>query len=1280
MSGTTFVHLHVHTHYSLLDGATRIEALVERAKQLAMPAVAITDHGNLFGAIEFYQAAVKAGVKPIVGCEMYMAPGDRRSKETGRMKEASFHLLLLAMNLEGYRNLLKLASIAYREGFYYKPRIDKEVLRAFSGGLLCTSTCLGGEIPQALVQQDRAAAENIAKTYLSIFGPDRFFIELQDHAMPEQKVLNPELADMAERLGVATIATNDVHYLEIDDADAHDVLCCISTGKLLTDEDRLKFPSKEFYLKTPEQMERLFSDYPDAIANTLRVASMCDLSLDFSKRYAPVYKAPEAKSPDDYLRELVYQGATRKYPAITDDPGHAAPAEGGWVAERPGSPCEPRRVPDELRERIDYELQVIASKGFSSYFLIVWDFMHFARTNGIPCGARGSGCSSVVSYCLDISMPDPLRYGLYFERFMDPDRNEMPDIDVDICQEGRARVIEYVRQKYGHVAQIITFGTLKARAAVKDVARVLGLDFNAAQELTKLIPNELKMTIDRALETEPDLKARYQTDDTVHRVIDTARRLEGLARHAGVHAAGIVVADQPLDNFLPLYKPPSEDQVVTQYDGTIVEKVGLLKMDFLGLRTLTTLERARQLAMGGMGKQPYRLPVPDSMGGMGKQPYRLPVPDREEHGQANDRLPMPPAIDLDNLDLDDPRVYDVFVRGETKGIFQFESGGMRDVIMRMRPNRIEDLIAANALYRPGPMAYIDAYIARKHGEPWQTPHPIMTEVLAETYGIMVYQEQVSRLVNRLGGIELKRAFRLAKAISKKNTKMIEAERGPFIEGCLRQGLTEHAANQVFEDILRFGGYAFNKAHSTGYALVAFQTAWMKAYYPVEFMAALLTFEMGDSDKVVEYIEEARRIGIDILPPDINESDKDFTVVKNSAVGSADCRFPISDFRLDSERVDGSAVNRKSEIGNRKPAGIRFGLAAIKGVGEKAVEAILTERQRGGPFTSLFDFCERVESGAVNRAVLEALINCGAFDKTGAMRKALFLALDSAIEMGASAQRDRKSGQLSFFGADVGGPRPEPPLSTAEWSEAEMLAREKAALGFYVTRHPLTGCAKLLEACATASTADLAAYDDGAEVILGGVVTSLRTVLTKTGRSPGKKMGIVRLEDFKGSIEAILFPDDLEKHRPFVVQDAILFLRGQVDRRREEPSLRVTDVIPAAEAPQKLCEYVILSLGPPNGSAPCAPADRFNDASSPDPYRVCDTAALEGIRTLCASHPGRCPLYLEIATASDWIATINCGVAVAPTEDFVAAAANLLGPDRVTLRSRTRRAIPSLSAT
>ena len=1163
-----FVHLHVHSHYSLLDGATKIGALADRAKAFNMPAVAITDHGNMFGAIEFYTEARKRGVKPIIGLEAYLAPGDRREKGTGTRGEA-LHLLLLAMNREGYQNLMRLATIGYTEGFYRKPRIDKEVLREFSGGLLCTSTCLSGEIPQAFLHQDGARAEALAKTYLEIFGPDRFFIELQDHQLPEQRMLNPELVDLAKRLGVATIATNDVHYLDHDDAEAHDVLCCINTGSLVSDEDRFKFPTDQFYFKSSEEMAVLFADRPEAIENTLMVADMCNLELDLTKRHAPVFRVPEevkAKSGKpltdaEYLRDLVYKGAAERY----------------------------EKISEELQKRIDYELEVITGKGFASYFLIIWDCVNYARRQGIPVGARGSACSSVVAYCLRISGPDPIRYGLYFERFMDPDRDEMPDIDLDICQIGRVRLIDYVREKYGHVAQIITFGTLKAKAVVKDVARVTGMSFDEANQLTKLIPADLNMTLDKALAQEPELKTRYDNDERVKRIVDIGRRLEGVARNAGVHAAGVVVADAPLVQFLPLYRAAGQETLVTQYDGPTVEQVGLLKMDFLGLRTLTVLERARQLAEQSTGTK----------------------------------------IDLEQLDLADPKVYELFARGETRGIFQFESAGMRDVIMRIKPNRIEDLIATNALYRPGPMEQIPEYIARKHGASWTTPHPMMTEILAETHGIMVYQEQVSRIVHHLGGIELKKAFRLAKAISKKKSAMIETMRDAFLQGCMANGVARSVAVQVFEDILKFGGYAFNKAHSTGYALVAFQTAWMKTYHPVEFMAALMTFEMSSTDKVAEYREECNGMGITIEPPDINRSAFEFI----------------------------------AEGGDRRA--IRFGLGAIKGVGSKAVSAIVDERNRGGDYPDLFDMCERVDLALVNRSAIEALICAGAFDRTGAMRKALYEAVDRAIASGQETQRDRRNGQFTMFAEMMpdGATSPPSTLSREEWSEAQMLAREKEALGFYITRHPLTQKQALLDACATARTVDLARYKDGHEVVVGGMISSLRTVLTKRGASQGKRLGILTLEDLHGRVEAILFPDDLALYRKMLAPDEIVFLEGRVDKKREEAALRVSRVVAGDEAVSAFARQLVLSIHSDHVVDDLVSLLKNNNgAHAGDP---------------ASGQPHPCPVFVNVKTADGLEAQIECGpsVRVACTKSLLAALVELIGQEGVCVLGPNRRAIP-----
>jgi DNA polymerase-3 subunit alpha len=1147
--------------------------LVARAKELDMPALAITDHGNLFGAIEFYQAVRKAGIKPIVGMEAYLAPAHRLKKEPSEDKD-SYHLLLLAMNRQGYQNLLRLATIGYTEGFYRRPRIDKEVLREFADGLLCTSTCIGGEVPQTFLSRGRATAEELAKTYLEIFGPDRFFMELQDHGMSEQKTLNPELADMAKRLGVGTIVTNDVHYLEHDDVEAHDVLCCINTGKLLSEEDRFKFPTDQFYFKTPAEMAALFPDDGEALARTLEVAGLCNLELDLGKRYAPVFRVPaeaDHGASDDagYLRRMVEQGAGERY-------GDISP---------------------QLRERIDYELDVIIGKGFASYFLIVWDCVEYARRRGIPIQARGSGCSSVVSYCLRISTPDPIRYGLYFERFLDPDRDEMPDIDLDICQEGRADVLEYVRQKYGHVAQIITFGTLKAKAVVKDVARVLGVGFEEANNLTKLIPFALDMTLDKALTQEPELRKRYESNPTIKRVVDIGRRLEGVARNAGIHAAGVVIADQPLVNFLPLYKAAGDDAIVTQFDGPTVEKVGLLKMDFLGLRTLTTLERARQLAEKRIGR----------------------------------------PIELERVELGDGRVYELFARGETRGIFQFESGGMRDVIMRMKPNRIEDLIAANALFRPGPMEYIPDYIARKHGAPWSTPHAIMSDVLAETYGIMVYQEQVSRIVNRLGGLELKTAFRLAKAISKKKTDMIEAMRRPFLDGCAKNGVKAAVAEQIFGDILKFGGYAFNKAHSTGYALVAYQTAWMKAYYPVEFMAALMTFEMADVDKVAEYREECAAMSIAVEPPGVNTSHLDFVVesVADPSEGSG----------IDS--APGSERNGSS----LRYGVIRFGLGAIKGVGEKAVAAIIAARQAGGPFRDIFDFCDRVDLTAVNRGTLEALICAGAFDSTGGMRRALFEAVERAMSVGQTTQHDRRNGQMGLFGADEPAALRVPPgLSHAEWSEAEMLAREKGVLGFYITKHPLAKYQGLLEACATAQTGDLERRRDGDDVLIGGLVTNLRTVVAKSGRNAGKPIGIVTLEDLSGRVEGILFSEDLARYRSLLVPDAIVFFQGQVDRKREEPAIRVARVVPVDHAAAEFGRALLIN--------------------------VTTETALELLIEILRRSRGDCRVYLNVPTEDGLFAQIECNpsIRVACTPQLLADLGGVVPAGAIRLLSAKRKPI------
>jgi len=1128
-----FAHLHVHTHYSLLDGACRISDLVKRAKALGMESLAITDHGCMFGVIEFFNECKKEGIKPILGMEAYMAPG-HRSDRSGNAGETAYHLLLLAENLQGFQNLMKLSTLAYREGFYYKPRIDKEKLMEFKEGLIATSACLGGEIPSAFMKRDKAAAKKVAETYLEIFGPDRFYIEVQKH-IPEQDIVNPELADLGNRLGCGLVATNDVHFLTKDDHYAHDVLCCISMGKLITDEGRMKYPT-QLYLKSPQEMQEALGHYNGAIDNTLRIAQMCNLELDFTKKCAPVYRVPKEKLTGDapiaemndderYLRQLCEEGLKWRY---GDTP-----------------------ISDDVRARLEYELSVITEKNFCSYFLIVWDFCNYARDNGIPVGARGSGVGTMVGYLLGLCNVDPIKYNLLFERFMDPSRNEMPDIDIDICQEGRQKVIEYVRNKYGHVAQIITFGTLAAKAACKDVGRVLGVPLPDIDKLTKLIPGTPGMKLEKALAQSPELSQLYKDNPTIRNVIDIAKRLEGMCRNAGCHAAGVIIADQPLENFAPLYRD-SDGNILTQFEGPIAEKVGLLKMDFLGLRTLTTLTRSIDLELRTRGQRPTKW----------------------ARNQTTPPLDQKGRIDIEKIDLTDANVFATFCRGETKGVFQFESGGMQDLLMKMKPDRLEDLIAANALYRPGPMELIPLYCNRKHGkESVPSIHPIMDNILKETYGIMVYQEQVMQIFNQLGGIELSAAYKLIKAISKKTSDVIAKFKPAFIEGTVAKGVSKGRAEEIFELILKFGGYGFNKSHSTRYAIVAYQTAYMKTYHPVEYMSAVLTFEMGSTDKVVEYIEECRRLtlpdggkGVSVLPPDVNASDSDFTPIYT--------------------------VEETKSKSKRKPAPktigvIRFGLAAVRGVGEKAVETIINERKEHGPFASIYDFTERVDLRSVQKSTMDALVKCGAFASTGANRAQLLSVLEGAFEMGQQSQSDKRSGQMNMFAGPAASSAPRATNDALpdvdELQSAELLKFEKDLLGFYISSHPLTEHQMALQHFSTASTREAMTCSEGTEVVIGGMINRVKKSVTKNGRSAGLSMAMITLEDLEGQIDGVLFAetftDVLKRYPDSIAMEQIVFLRGKIDRRRETPSIVVNDVIPISEAIGKLTTSLGLTLDP-----------------------------------------------------------------------------------------------------
>ena len=1131
-SKPSFVHLHVHTHYSLLDGANKIPTLVRRAKELGMSSLAITDHGCMFGVIEFFNECKKEGIKPILGMEAYMAPGARteRGSPGSNAGDAAYHLLLLAENIEGYRNLVKLSSTAYRDGFYYKPRIDKDILMQLRGGLIATSACLGGEIPSAFMKHQPKIAKDIAETYLQIFGPERFYIELQKQGIKEQDMVNPELADLARRTGCGTVATNDVHFLTRDDHHAHDVLCCISMGRQITEEGRMKYPT-EIYLKSPTEMRDAMREFPESIENTVRIANMCNVELDFSKRYAPVYKVPA-----DFRGVGASQTSTDEdrgrddHAAVKDDELYLRQLCEKGLEWRYGT----REVSDEIRARLKKELDIIAAKNFCSYFLIVWDFCNYARENGIPVGARGSGVGTMVGYLLGLCNVDPIKYGLLFERFMDPSRSEMPDIDIDICQDGRQKVIDYVRVKYGHVAQIITFGTLAARAACKDVGRVMGVPLAEVDKMTKLIPGTPGMTLEKAMKESPEFRDLYDSNPQARQVIDIAKKLEGMCRNAGCHAAGVIIADTPLDEIVPLYKD-SDGNILTQFEGPIAEKVGLLKMDFLGLRTLTTLQRSIDLVKQTKGIE----------------------------------------IDIEQIDYADEAVLKLFCRGETKGIFQFESGGMQDLLMKMQPDRLEDLIAANALYRPGPMELIPLYCSRKNGrEAVPQVHPLMDKILEETYGIMVYQEQVMQIFNQLGGIELASAYKLIKAISKKTTDVIAKFHPQFIEGAVKNGVDNRQANHLFDLILKFGGYGFNKSHSTRYAIVAFQTAFMKTYHPVEYMAAVLTFEIGSTDKIVEYIEECKRMNLKVLPPDVNESDRDFTPVYVEEGPAA--------------KGKGSA-NRKSKIKDQQsPQGvIRFGMCAVRGVGEKAVETIVQERSKGGAFRSLFEFCERLDLRSVQRSTIEALIKCGALSTLAPSRAALLQACDGAFEAAQRLQQDKRMGQMSMFGSagttQTPGAPPPPLPKVDELPSADLLKLEKELLGFYITSHPLTEHQAVMDRYVTATTREAMNYPEGSEVMIGGMIARVKKTATKTGKSAGQLMGILTLEDLEGQIDAVLFSDtfaDVQARYPgAIANESIVFVKGKVDKRREVPCILANDLIPIGDAVAKLTTSIGVKLDP-----------------------------------------------------------------------------------------------------
>lgn len=1035
-----FVHLHVHTEYSLLDGVIRIDELLERVASYGMEAVAITDHGVMYGVVDFYKKAQEKGIKPIIGCEVYVAPGSRFEKVVVKGSEPAYHLVLLAENEEGYRNLIELVTRAFLEGFYYKPRVDKELLREYSRGLIALSACLAGEIPRLVLSGNVKEAEQVALEYRDIFGPENFFLELQENKIPEQKVVNEALVAIAKKFRIPLVATNDCHYLDARDAYMHDVVLAIQTATSLDDPKRLRFPTQDFYLKSPEEMVASFSSLPEAIAHTEEIARRCNVTIELGKTILPRFDVPEGFDAFGYLAHLCEEGLRRRY----------------------GDP-----PPERVQKQLAYELEVIKNMGYATYFLIVWDFVHFAKNRGIMVGpGRGSAAGSLVSYVLGITDIDPLQYGLLFERFLNPERISMPDIDIDFCFERRDEVIRYVTEKYGatNVAQIITFGRMMARQAVRDVGRALGWSYSDVDKIAKLIPGGPGVTLERAMETNPQLQKLSEDNKNVRTLLELARRIEGMCRHASVHAAGVVIADRPLTYYVPLQKM-NEGEIVTQFDMDALQELGLLKMDFLGLRTLTVIERALRFIKSTRGEE----------------------------------------IDLGRIPLDDRETYELLGRGETVGVFQLESAGMRELLKRLRPEHIEDLIAILALYRPGPLGsgMIDDFIDRKQGRvPVTYPHPSLEPILRETYGVIVYQEQVMRIASEFAGFTLGEADILRRAMGKKKPEVMREQREKFIEGAMQKGHSREKAEELFDLIEYFAGYGFNKSHSAAYAIVSYQTAYLKAHYPTEYLAACLTSVASDSDKVAKFIAECRRLGIEVLPPDVNESLASFTVV-----------------------------------GDRR---IRFGLAAIKNVGESAVEEILLRRKEGR-YRSIFDFVERVDSRVINRRVLESLIKAGAFGGLHPNRAQLLASLEDILAH--SARRRKKDvKQRSLFGEEATLEGVPPLREVAEFSQQELLQMEKEMLGFYVSDHPFREAMRTLRHIPLFPLGHLRALKHEVRVKVVGMVGNVRKIVTKTGGD----MYFVTLEDESGSVEAIFFPNLAEELKKHLAEGKLLGVLGKLD--------------------------------------------------------------------------------------------------------------------------------------
>ncbi|NUN12425.1 MAG: DNA polymerase III subunit alpha [Myxococcales bacterium] len=1158
----SFVHLHVHTQYSLLDSTIRVPQLIARVKELGMPAVAMTDHANMYGVVEFYKAAIKSGIKPILGCEVYVNATDSRSLEDRR----SYMIVLLAMDAQGYRNLLYLVSHAWMYGknqFGDRPVVSLDALRAKSDGLIVLSGGLGGEIAQAILRGDAERARRVVRGFQSIFG-DRYYLEVQPTNLQEQKDVRSVIFELADECDVRVVAANDCHYLQIEDAAVHRALLCIQMQKSLRESDSLSSVATGFHVASSDEMRAAFLDWPEACENTLEIAERCNVKVDLGATYLPQYKMPDGfEDQSAYLKHVSERGLADRIQQLAE--------------------LDVEVVESDYWDRLRFELSVISQMGFPGYFLIVWDFILWAKKNGVPVGpGRGSGAGSLVAYALGITDIDPMQYDLLFERFLNPERVSMPDFDIDFCMNTRDNVIRYVTEKYGahNVGQIVTFGSLKARGVIRDVARVMELSYSDADRVAKLVPEVLNITLDEAITQEPRLRELMAEDENVRQLIDIARSLENLYRHTGVHAAGIVIAEEPLWNYVPVLTGEN-GELVTQFAKNEVEEAGLVKFDFLGLKTLTVIDQAVRLIRAG------------------QTPGTIP-------------------FDISRIPMHDAAVFKLLQSGNTTGIFQLESSGFQDLMKRLKPDKFEDIIAAVALYRPGPLqsGMVDSFIRRKHGEePVDYLHPSLKDVLDETYGTIIYQEQVMRLASTLAGFSLGQADLLRRAMGKKKADVMAQQREVFVSGAVRNQIDPSRAAQIFDIVQEFASYGFNKSHSAAYGLISYQTAYLKAHHPVEFMAALLTCDNDNTDKVVRYIHEARGMGIRILPPDVNHSVFDFSVSEDA---------------------------------------IRFGLGAVKNVGQGAIESIIGSRDAGGAFSSIFDFAERVDLRKVNRRVFEGLIKCGAFDSFEKPRDVLFTNIDKAMERGQSTQRDRDSGQLSLLGMfgtparkQTGHAGYDPVPADSEWTHKKLLSYEKESLGFYITGHPLDSYRADLKRFATVTTASVENEQSNAEVSVGGVAAGLRERLLKDG---GGRMGIFQLEDHLGQIEVVCFSKVYAQYESLIKSDEPILVRGNVrfegEGESRSPRLRANEVLSLAELRKRMTRQMSI----------CVSTDRVDDRT------------LEQLAAILSRSGGDCPVSIRVRLANRVEVVIACGPkwSVEISDDMIARATRLVGESCIVL--------------